>query len=226
MARRAARYDWRGSLHEIAIVVVGVLLALAGQQWVDQVRGERAVAEFRAAADRELSADLAAYRYRVEQGDCVRRRIAELAQWRDLARAGRFVALNGEIGRPALITQRTSVWSARTGDLMEQIPIERRLAYASLYDELANNDRQMADEREAWRSLAGFSLASALGADQVIRLTELLYRVRSIDRILASNVTEVDRLAARLGLRPDFGERYIARPDPAFCRPILAATAA
>ena len=221
MVRKAAGFDWRGIVREIAIVVVGVLLALAGQQWVDTVRGERTAAQFRAAADRELSADLAAYRYRVQQGGCVRRRIAELERWRDLARAGRPVALTGEIGRPALITQRTSVWNARTADLMEQIPLERRIAYSSLYDELANNDRQIADEREAWRGLAGFNGAKALDADQAIRLTELLYRARNIDRILQSNLREIDRIAARLGLRPAFGDRYIAPRDPAFCRPIV-----
>lgn len=214
------RMDWRTFLREIAIVVIGVLLALAGQQWADGARWRGAVADFRDAADKELAADLAAYRYRVDQSDCVDRRIAELRRWRDEARAGRFVPLGREIGRPALITQRTSVWNTRTGDLMAKIPIERRLAYSSLYDELANNDRQMADEREAWRSLSGFAAASALTNDDMIRLSELLYRVDTINTVLRSNQNEVDAIAGKLGLRSSFGTRYIAPRDPALCRPL------
>lgn len=216
----APRTDWRAFLREIAIVVIGVLLALAGQQWADNSRWKSAVADFRDAADKELAADLAAYRYRVDQSECVARRIAELQRWRDEARAGRFVPLSREIGRPALITQRTSVWNTRTGDLMAKIPIERRLAYSSLYDELANNDRQMVEEREAWRGMAGFAAASALTNDDMIRLSELLYRVRTINTVLRSNKNEVDAIAATLGLRPAFGTRYIAPRDPAFCRPL------
>ncbi len=214
------RADWRAFLREIAIVVIGVLLALAGQQWADGARWKSAVADFRDAADKELAADLAAYRYRVDQSGCVDRRIAELRRWRHEARAGRFVALSREIGRPALITQRTSVWNTRTGDLMAKIPLERRLAYSSLYDELANNDRQMADEREAWRSLSGFAAASTLTNDDVIRLSELLYRAATINVVLRSNQHEVDAIAGTLALRPGFGTRYIAPRDPGFCRPL------
>ena len=123
-------------------------------------------------------------------------------------------------GRPALVTQRTGVWNTRTGELTAKIPNDRRTAYWSLYDELANNDRQMAEEREAWRSLSGFAAAPYPTNGDTIRFSELLYRVSPINAARRSNQHEADAIAGTLGRRPDFGKRYIAPCDPACCRPL------
>ena len=214
-------HNWREFISEIGIIVIGVLIALAGEQFVDSLHWRKEVSEFRDAADKELASDLAAFEFRVKQGSCVSRRIMELERLLTSARAGTTVPLVQNIGRPANITLRTSVWDTRGGELMSHIPIEKRLAYSSLYDELANNDRQIVEERDVWKSLAQFNSAGTLSNDNLMRLSELTYRAKTINKIVTSNAREVSNLASALGIRPDFGKRYIAPPDPHFCSPLL-----
>ncbi|CAM3031645.1 hypothetical protein SPAN111604_00260 [Sphingomonas antarctica] len=218
-------HNWREFISEIGVVVIGVLIALAGEQLVNSLHWRTEVYEFRDAADKELASDLAAFEFRVKQAPCVSRRIAELESLLTSARAGTPVPLLEDIGRPANITLRTSVWDTRAGELMSHIPIEKRLAYSSLYDELANNDRQIVEERDVWKSLSQFNGASAFSSDNLMRLSELIYRAKTINKIVTSNSREVSNLASALGIRPDFGERYIAPPDPHFCSPLLPARA-
>jgi hypothetical protein len=213
-------HGWRAFVGEVGIIVVGVLIALAAEQVVENMHWRDEVAEFRSAANSELAHNLAGYRYRLRQGACVARRIAELQRWGE---AGGTKPLALDIGRPAVIITKTSVWNTK-GDALAHMPLALRLDYSDLYDQLANVQGQIDDEREAWRNLAAFDHARSLDPNQQMRLDELLYRAKSIDRVLRLDWGPVAADAARLGVRPDFGRdaRFIPPPDPAFCEPVTA----
>lgn len=71
-------HGWREFIHEIVVVVIGVLLALAGAELVESWRWQRQVAATRQSIANELveNARQAAQRLAVE--DCLRDRIGEL----------------------------------------------------------------------------------------------------------------------------------------------------
>lgn len=215
-------HGWREFVGEVGIIVIGVLIALGAEQVVESWHWRNAVAEYRAAADRELAFDYAAFQYRLGQSRCVGSRIAELDEWDAQWRSGTGKPLMREIGRPSIITARVSVRDSAPADVLARMRLAERTAYAAFYDTLDNNWQQMRDEREAWRSLGAYNHATALTHEDLMRLDELIYRVKSIDRVLRLNVPALDRQARELGIKPSFGSDPYALPDNSFCQPVLA----
>ncbi len=197
-------------------------IALGAEQVVEAIHWRSQVAQFREAEDGELANNFGAFRYRLSQSACVKRRIEQLQTWGERSRGGKVEPLKGEIGRPSAVIQRTSVWNAQA-DALEHMPLATRLHYSSLHDLLDNVQEQVSADREAWRGLAAFNGADRLGDDQRMRLNELLYRVKSIDWVLQMNWRPVAADAARLGIKPDFGvnAKFIPPPNADFCKSLL-----
>ncbi len=68
-------HGWREFAGEVGIIVVGILIALAGEQIVEAVHWRSEVANFRQAADGEVALDLGTYQYRIKENGCVERRL-------------------------------------------------------------------------------------------------------------------------------------------------------
>ena len=214
-------HGWRAFVGEVGIIVVGVLIALGAEQIVETLHWRSELAKFRKALNQEVSLNLAFYDYRVDQRQCLRHRIADLDRWKELQRSGHDSALAGEIGRPSIAIFNSSVWRSRSTDLTEHMPIDAELAYADIYDSFDSLNTQRVEERDAWRSLAAFNGATHLSPDNLMRLTELIYRVKSLDgSIDLLNGPSLRQDAAKLGIKPDW-RGYRIEPDADFCRPLL-----
>jgi len=217
-------HGWREFLGEVAIIVLGVLIALGAEQVVETWHWRGQVNEFRHAVDDEVAANLATYQYRLSQGDCVTKRLAELQRWHDLAQAGSVQPLTGEIGRPSIVTIKTTTWESR-GDVMSHMPLAEQLNYADIYNGFENARSVMLQERETWFELAAFNKMQRPSSDSLARMNALLYRAGVLDRILRVNWPHSHDLVAKLRIGSSFGasQPYIPPPDPQFCRPILKA---
>jgi hypothetical protein len=214
-------HGWRAFVGEVGIIVVGVLIALSAEQIVETLHWRSELAKFRNAVNQEVSLNLAFYDYRVDQRQCLHRRIADLNRWEELQRGGRNSALAREIGRSSIATFNSSVWRSRSTDLTEHMPIDAELAYADIYDSFDSLNTQLVEERDAWRSLAAFNGATHLSPDNLMRLTELIYRVKSLDGAIdLINGPALRKDAAKLGIKPDW-HGYRTAPDADFCRPLL-----
>ena len=215
---------WRHFAGEVGIIVLGVLIALSAQQFVEAVQWRVEIAAFRKAVNTEVAVNLAAYRFRIQQEPCLQRRIRELDQWVAAESAGTATSPNGEVGRPALYTFRTNVWRSSSPDLMNHLPTDVRLTYSSIYDQLGNVDSQLGEEREIWRNLNAFNNVSHFSDDSRMRLSELIYRAKSVDELITVNFPVLISDAATVGVKPDFGARktHVSPPDPAFCRSLFS----
>lgn len=216
-------HGWNAVAWELAIVTLGVLIALAAQQGVDALRWRQEVAGFRESVREEISIDLGTYPYRAKQKPCIKARLDELQRWLDSWRAGRPLALGGPIGVPASRVIRTSVWASRDLGTFAHMPREEKEEYAFLYDEFANNELHRLDERAAWIALADFDGATALDHQDQMRLQGLIKRARLRDERLDDNAKRfLKRAAEKSGLRP----KDVTDPpvyDPNLCRRILPA---
>lgn len=213
-------HGWREFAGEVGIIVIGVLIALGAEQVVQSAHSAAEAAEFRNAANQELGNNLAAYRYRLQQEDCVARKLSDLERWRDLA-SGSGGAPLGNIGRPSVVTYRTSVWRG-AGEAVSHLRLQTRLDYSGLYDLFDNITTTTLTEKDVWGSLAAFNGARSLDAGARMRLTELIYRARTLDWVLQANWQQAKDAGAALGVRPSFGKsaRYIPPPNAAFCAPV------
>ena len=216
-------HGWRAFVGEVGIIVIGVLIALGAEQLVQSFTWQRDVRDFRAAVDTEVEFDLAASEYRIRQTPCFERRVAELALWSAALHAGRAAPLLQEIGYPNRVIPGTSVWDSRGADLTAHVPMQDRLAYADFYDLLANEWDVLQGERQTWLTLNGFNHATKLGPEDLIRLDELIFRAKALNRFILSDQLAFAGDIRTLGLHANFGRlaSTISGPDPEFCKPLL-----
>jgi len=93
---------------------------------------------------------------RIDQNACVGRRLAELDRLLSESRNGRTVMLLRPIGRPAAFSGYYSVWDNKDAQLNAHLPLQLRLRYGELYDELRDADALATHEVDVWRSLSQF----------------------------------------------------------------------
>ena len=217
-------HSWNAVAWELAIVTLGVLIALGAQQIVEAMQWRREVAGFRESVRQEIAINLGTYPYRAKQKTCIKRRLDELQHWLDSWRDGQPLGITGPIGIPASRVIATSVWESRDPGTFAHMPREEKEEYAFLYDEFANNELHRLDERFAWIELANFDGAKFLDHQDQMRLQGLISRARLRDERLDYNARRfLKRAADKSGVHPK-------DPDPPvydlrLCRRILPAGA-
>lgn len=103
-------HNWREFFGEIGIIVIGVLLALAGEQTVEALHHRSQVAELSEALNVELSHNLAVLQDMVELKPCIDQRLTEIDKWSRSVADGRPVQLAGEFGRLPGQIFLTAIW--------------------------------------------------------------------------------------------------------------------
>lgn len=215
-----ALLGWRKFLGEIWIVVIGVLIALSAEQYVDSLQWRQQVSKFREALRFEIAENMGTYQFRRRQDRCVESRIEELEAWLRGHLDGRPVGLTGSIGIPASLSLGTSVWSSRTSELESHMQLEERLKYAKIYDEAANNEAHRLAEREAWIELGEFDGATKLESSDLMRLRGLINQVRYRHGRFAINSNAQLGYARELKISPKWAPTWIAVPKDQ-CQSIL-----
>ena len=195
-------HGWREFAGEVGIIVLGVLIALGAEQVVETIHGNAEVRQFRSAVDDELAYDLGSYKQRLMLGSCVRARLTELDHVIASDRAGRPIRMHGLSHWPVSFSLRTSVWSGRTGEVEAGMPLQTRLAYGKIYDDLANFDVHRVDERNGWMELGEFDDAQELSSADLMRLRGLVNKLRWIDGVILANWPEEAERGAALGIFP------------------------
>lgn len=228
MARAASRQskeaprDWRWFLAEYAVVFAGVLTALGAEQLASNLNQRSEIREARRALGAELAWNRMAFELQNEQVPCASRRLDELEQWADRSAAGARPALAGAIGQPLAISYRSSIWRA-VADIVAEMPLQQRLAYAEIYDNLENAQRIQAAEREAWRDMAQFRVGGVLTPERRGRLEADIESARGASKAVAANEpiyrAPFDRLGIKASPRPQ--SDLIGVAQRAFCTPIL-----
>lgn len=216
----------RSFLIELVIVVLGVLIALGAQQAVDGWNARREVADFEAALKREIAASLAAHQFRVAQGPCLRRRLAQLERWRKDWADGDGVPARGPMGRPMAANPNLAVWRAGA-EAVAAMPLDRRLAYAEINDALELLTLLNIREIGHWYELFEYDGAERLSPDEIHRLRGRILAATWTDRSLANNWPLLLERAKALGILPaaiapgDI-ERRIATSQ--LCEPFIEGT--
>ncbi len=213
-------HGWSVVAWDLAIVTLGVLIALAAQQLVDDMHWRSEVRDFRKAVRSEISNDLATYTYRKDEDRCIVARLNELQHWLESWRTGQPLKLAGPIGIPDSLVVRTGVWDSRDAATMSHMPLSEKLAYSGLYTEFANNEVHRLDERAAWIELSNYDAATELDHQDLMRLQGLITRARLRLQRMTNNAGRFMKRAGAIGIQPV--------PDPTWpaaeldiCRPIL-----
>jgi hypothetical protein len=215
-------HGWREFIHEIVIVVIGVMLALAGAQLLEGWQWDREVKGFRQSVEHELGRDLGIYENVMAARPCATRRLAELERFLADSRAGRQDRIARSIGRPFMQTGFFSVWDNKGAEVVEHLPLTLRTQYGELYDEFRNNERVLLNEREVWRGLGQFEQPEPLDHADRVRMRELLTRAEQLNEVARPNYDYIVGLAQSLGLRAIHDDKIAhLQSDSSFCQRLL-----
>ncbi len=196
-------HGWSAVVWELAIVTLGVLIALGAQQVVDDVhqRGEARDAE--QAIRGELELNMAKLQARAAKKACVAKRLAELQALIDSAGpAGGAIETPSWIGRPQFWTMQTARWEATAqAGRAALVPPDRLALYGSMYAYMRSVNAETAAEQDHWAKLRTLEHMQRLSPQMAFELDTTLQQARYIDWRMSVWTAQLGSVFDRLRLR-------------------------
>ncbi|HEY7004986.1 MAG TPA: hypothetical protein VH392_00745 [Sphingomicrobium sp.] len=219
-------HGWRAFAGEVGIIVLGVLLALGAQQFVEDLNSRQNVRQTRAAIDAELSHDLAALQFRLNQRDCVSHRLSELDRWSRAIGNGQSLRLRKPIDPPIFFALRTAVWDSTTGEVTSRMPLDAKLNYASMYGAMKTLQSLLDDEGNQWATIQGYGANRDLDRRELHDVQSAIAELRSSNDLLSAFETRTGEFAEKLGVKPEADmegrlKEQTAQRNRQFCEPLL-----
>ena len=194
---------WREFLKEYAIVVIGVLTALAGEQAVEALHWRHEVADTREALSTELSNTLGVLQLISAQDRCIDVRLNLLKSWAEGQAHLNKPHLAAASNRPRLYALKTTVWDlVKASQVASHMSLPERDRYAVLYEGLLNQTGNILREREAWVSLARYDGLARLDGANAKRLSDDVAEARARALSRRSNTPTLLDWGRQLGVSP------------------------
>ena len=149
-------HGWREFLGEVGIIVIGVLIALAAEQMVEDFHWHQKVDVIHHALVGELANDRARWEANMSFVPCARREIAALDQWAAVGRPN--------VAAPAApITVHSLFWwmhwanwnLATSGGTLDHFSVRDQLAFAALYDGVIHRQQTIEAGADLSEQVAG-----------------------------------------------------------------------
>ena len=173
---------WQGVrefLKEYAIIVIGVLTALAAEQGVAKLHERTLAAEARRSIRGELALNLAYLRTREETDACIERRLGDIQAILVGATADGGFHRPNWVGRPQAWSMETLRWdaAAQSGQA-SLIPADELAGYTQIYTQLRGITDEMHIEQADWAKLRVLANLRRLPAQAVYDLNLTLNDAR------------------------------------------------
>jgi len=195
-------HGWREFVGEVAIVVLGVLIALFAEQLMQGFNDRASAREARRNVRAELAINIGRMQSTDEQGPCLRRRLDQIALFISEARKGRSLADVTWIGRPLIWDMETARWQSATASGRSSLfDPDEQAAFANIYSLM--NDYQAVErmEHEAWAKLRGLAGLESLSEAREASLSDALQQARYSAWLLKIDSKQTQDAAKRLGIR-------------------------
>lgn len=173
-------HGWGAVAWELAIVTVGVLIALVAQQVAEGINQRAEAGDAEQAIRGEIEANVARLQSRSAIKTCADRRLEEIQAVIDSAGTnGGAIKTPSWIGRPQFWTMQVARWQA-TSDAGRAalIPAEDLARYGSMYALMDRVNEEMVREQQDWAELRSLEHLHRLTPDMAFRLMLALQRAR------------------------------------------------
>jgi hypothetical protein len=217
--------NWREFAREIGIIVIGIVIALGGEQAIEAIQHRHEVQEVRKSLKDEMAFNLGTLKEAVDEIPCSTRRLDEIERWANSSRTGHPLQLARLADGPHLNIFRTAAWRAAPTDALARLPLEERNSYAYWYDGVATATVQRQTILALWADIRKLSRAHRLSEEQQLELADEIDQIRSTYKLMDSaNNFYWPPLAKSLGVTPSKlrlpDEFLAAKAD--LCKPLLA----
>jgi hypothetical protein len=195
-------HGWREFAGEVGIIVVGVLVALAAQQLVEDVHHRSDAREARESIQGELEINMARLASRTAQRQCIEHRLAEVQGLLDRGDGGATVTPPNWIGRPQFWTMQTVRWDAISqAGRAALLPSTDMADYGLMYTIMRNITGVMTSEQADWARLRALEHLHRLTPDMVFELNSTLQDARYLNWRIQVWTAQLKPGEAELGLR-------------------------
>ena len=131
-------HGWREFIGEVAIIVLGVLIALGGEEIVESWQWHEKVAVVRKSLMGELANDRGRWEVDMGTARCAVRDIDQLDRWAQ-SDASAIPPPKTMIGGGSFFWMHSANWNLAGGSqTLDHFPIDEQLAFAALYDGVAH----------------------------------------------------------------------------------------
>lgn len=169
-------HGWKQFFNEVAVITVGIGIALGGEELVTHWNEERYAKKSLAAIKDELAVNLGRMQSRLKTADCVDKRLNEVAAYIETTKPQKRPTW---VGRP-------QIWAMQTGALdaaksygsMTILPSDEQMAISSVYATMANYAGVQKDEQWAWSELRSLSEDRDLTDSDRASLRQAIQRAR------------------------------------------------
>ena len=218
-------HGWGEFASEIIIIVIGVFIALAGEQAVEALHWRNEVVEAKDALRAELNHDLGGIYFKLDQQTCIDRRLQELEMWEASLRHGQPLTLTGPIAGPESWTMHSSVWEiVKAGQAAAHMSLPDKLAYANIYDDLQNVSNIAGRERDAWVQLNRIGARPKIDDNALGDISSDIEVIRKSGRNYATNIDDMSSALRRFGIKPDILKGHLPEVRRRLCGSILPST--
>jgi hypothetical protein len=147
-------HNWREFLSEVGVVVLGICIALAGEQTIEWFHWRGQVEEARGVIATEMAYNLEGAIWRMRTSDCVERRLKGVAGiLEDASRSGSLPPV-GDIGAPPPHMWRSGAWeSVVASQTATHFPRQQLAALGAVYKIVQRLEDHAAPDRDAWSDL-------------------------------------------------------------------------
>lgn len=180
--------QWRGWLKEYAVIVIGVLTALAAQQAAEWLHWRGQVTEARSLIASELAHNLRQSIFRLRTEKCGERRLDELGVILDGASRTGVLPPLGDIGSMPRGIWQSGAWeSAVASQAAVHFPRQELATLNAIYQFVRRADALGAEEKAHWNSLyAMVGPGRRLDPASEARLRDAMSQARSWNREMAT----------------------------------------
>ena len=198
-------HGWNAVIWELAIVTLGVLIALAAQQFVSNVTDRGSAAQTRAEVTDELNSDLMSLALRQSIEPCIDHRLSELraivTQWE---KTGSFETPNWVAQSTPVEVDLSRYDTAQSAGRLALLSGEEQYRMGAVAARIRRfNEWQFAD-RVPWGRLRALQFgAAALSAEDRATIRSALQDAATLDYELKVNTAEALPMARRYGFAPD-----------------------
>jgi hypothetical protein len=210
---------WREFAKEVGIIVLGVVIALGGEQAVEAIHHRAEVRELRQALNDELAFDMGVQQLSVAQIPCITARLVELSRWARSLQAGRPIKLTGPMPFPATRNFRTATWRYAAGPAISLLPLRERMAYAQFYDSIETVSARKEAALAAWADLQKYQFVPEITHDDLGRIVDDIGQIGTFNNVGGPDYQSwADQFAPQLGFAP----KPLHLDYTQMCKPLLA----
>ena len=212
-------HGWRQFVGEVGIIVLGILIALGAEQFVEAAHQRQEAAQAEGIIRNEIGVNLGRLQSRMGIHGCVDRRIEEIQQLIDGAASNPNIVTPSWIGRPQYWTFLNSRWQAESQAGRAALVDPHRLSdYGIMYNRMQNLlDETMGAEQTDWARLRTLEHVRRLDPAAALEFNLTLQDARYRNWRLALVTEQLFAMANALHLR---ASANATASDRSICLPI------